>query len=119
MPAKGRLVVVRHTAVGGPTGLCYGQMDVPLAASYTADLKVVQNTLPNLPYARVYSSPLHRCRQLATDLNCGSVQKDERLRELSFGAWEGLLWEAIPRAASEYWTEDVVHRAPPGGETFF
>lgn len=118
MPAKKRLVALRHTPVAVRPGLCYGQIDVPLAASYPDDLRGVQNTLPRPEYARIISSPLLRCYKLATDLGLGSVTQDARLMELSFGHWEGQLWEDIPRAISEYWTEDVVNRAPPAGESF-
>jgi alpha-ribazole phosphatase len=93
-------------------------MDVPVAESYPDDLQAVRASLPRLTYARVISSPLQRCYRLATDLNFGSVDKDARLMELSFGAWEGLLWDEIPRPLSEYWTADVVNRAPPSGESF-
>lgn len=118
MPSDRKLVVVRHTAVGVRAGICYGQLNVPLADSYARDLLTVQSALPALPFTRIISSPLQRCHQLASDLNYGAVEKDARLMELSFGHWEGLLWNEIPRDISEYWTEDVVHRAPPSGETF-
>ncbi|WP_141734946.1 histidine phosphatase family protein [Oligoflexus tunisiensis] len=115
---KKRLVALRHTPVAVRPGLCYGQIDVPLAASYLDDLRGVQETLPGVPYDRIISSPLQRCFQLATDLKLGDVHKDARLLELSFGHWEGQFWADIPRVISEYWTEDVVHRAPPAGESF-
>lgn len=116
--SKRRLVALRHTPVAVRPGLCYGQIDVPLADSYIDDLKGVQQILPEPPYARIISSPLQRCYRLAMDLQLGSVQKDPRLMELSFGHWEGQLWADIPRVISEYWTEDVVHRSPPAGESF-
>jgi alpha-ribazole phosphatase len=115
---KRRLVALRHTPVAVRPGLCYGQIDVPLAETYVDDLRGVQEILPKPPYARVISSPLQRCYRLATDLQLGSVLTDPRLMELSFGHWEGQLWEDIPRVISEYWTEDVVHRSPPAGESF-
>jgi alpha-ribazole phosphatase len=118
MPADRRLVALRHTSVGVPTGTCYGQLDVPVAHSYADDLGIVCRTLPDLPFTRVISSPLQRCYRLATDIARGPVEQDARLMELSFGDWEGLLWKELPRDISEHWTEDVVNRAPPAGETF-
>ncbi len=118
MPAKRRLVALRHTQVAVRPGLCYGQIDEPLAATYQDELLRVQGTLPPPPFTRIISSPLTRCHRLAMDLDRGPVSKDARLMELSFGHWEGQLWEEIPRALSEYWTEDVVNRAPPAGESF-
>jgi alpha-ribazole phosphatase len=118
MSVKRRLVALRHTPVGVTPGLCYGQIDVPLAETYPDDLRAVREHLPASLYTRVMSSPLQRCHQLAKDLECGAVETDARLMELSFGHWEGQLWEDIPREVSEYWTEDVVNRAPPAGESF-
>ncbi|MDQ3232867.1 MAG: histidine phosphatase family protein [Pseudobdellovibrionaceae bacterium] len=115
---KRRLVALRHTPVAVSPGLCYGQIDVPLADTYGDDLRSVQEILPGRSYARVISSPLQRCYRLATDLQVGAVEKDPRLMELSFGHWEGQLWDDIPRVISEYWTEDVVRRSPPAGESF-
>lgn len=46
-----------------------------------------------------------------------AVVADPRWMELSFGLWEGRLWDDIPRSESDPWAEDVVHRNPPGGET--
>jgi alpha-ribazole phosphatase len=118
MLRKRRLVALRHTKVAVEPGLCYGQLDVPLAPTYPKDRLEAQARLPAFPYQRIISSPLQRCLQLAKDLSYGSVEKDARLMELSFGDWEGQRWTDIPRDISEYWTDDVVHRAPPGGESF-
>lgn len=113
-----KLVALRHTAVATTAGLCYGQIDVPLATSYAEDLNLVKQRLRAPGFSRVISSPLKRCHRLAIDLECGPVTRDPRIQELSFGQWEGQLWSEIPREISEYWTDDVIHRSPPGGESF-
>lgn len=112
------IVALRHTAVGIRPGVCYGQIDIPLADSYRDELETVRRRFVHPDFGRIISSPLQRCHRLATDLGLGPVRKDPRLMELSFGQWEGLLWADIPRDISEYWTADVVNRAPPGGESF-
>ncbi len=113
-----RLYALRHCAVASATGLCYGQIDVPLAEGYPKELQGIQQRLQNLVIPRIVSSPLQRCHQLAVDLQRGPVTLDSRLLELAFGQWEGLFWADIPREISEFWTDDVVRRAPPGGESF-
>ena len=42
---------------------------------------------------------------------------DERLVEMDFGRWEGLHWDAVPRAELDAWAADVAGYAPPGGES--
>ena len=34
------------------------------------------------------------------------AQTDSRLREMDFGTWEGVAWDAIPLAAMQAWTDD-------------
>jgi alpha-ribazole phosphatase len=55
-------------------------------------------------------SPLARCQQLAQSLSALrpdlSWHTDERLREMNFGQWEGVAWQAIPRDAFAAWTAD-------------
>jgi alpha-ribazole phosphatase len=68
----------------------------------------------------VFTSPLERCLSLASRLaqrdQCELVS-DPDLRELNFGAWEGLSWDLIPRTNCDHWVQDTWNRAPPGGET--
>ncbi len=113
-----RIIALRHTAVKIPPNFCYGQIDVPLADSYALDLLQVKQDLPAWPETLIVCSPAQRCQRLAQDLDRGPVTVDERLQELSFGVWEAQLWSDIPRAISEPWTDDVIHRSPPGGESF-
>ncbi len=111
------LVLIRHTAVDASPGLCYGRLDLPLAASAEADIAAVLAKL--LPVGVVVSSPASRCLRLAGEIarrdGCAlAIEPD--LRELDFGDWEGRRWDAIDRAQSDPWAEDPWNRAPPGGE---
>lgn len=94
-------------------GTCYGRTDLGLAADVTEEAERLRAFLP--ADARVFSSPLSRCRRLAEALHPAPVF-DERLVEMDFGAWEGRLWSELPRAELDAWAADPLGFAPPGGE---
>ena len=107
------LHLIRHPKPMVEPGICYGRLDleaenaVAVAEGLRADLP------PGLP---VWSSPLRRCRTLAEYLH-PVPQIDERLVEMDFGDWEGVRWDAVPRAELDAWAADVAGYAPPGGES--
>lgn len=75
----------------------------------------------DLPLDKLYSSPSRRCRELAEFLtkdSTGKAELSDLLMELDFGSWEGKLWSEIPRAESEYWTNDFVNQRTPNGESY-
>lgn len=110
-----RIYLIRHTAVDVPAGICYGQTDVPLKATFEEEGTVVKQKLDEIRPAIVYSSPLSRCTRLAT--HCGFEQPvlDKRLMELHFGDWEGLEWR---NADMSVWESDWVNPPTPNGESF-
>ncbi len=112
------IYLIRHTQTATPQGLCYGQLDVPLATSFQNELAQLRQKLPQLTaHCQVFSSPLSRCTQLAQQLS-NAVNTDERLLELSFGDWEGVHFDALPADSLRNWTENFVNLAPPNGESF-
>ncbi len=106
--------LVRHTAVRVAPGICYGRSDLELADTAADDIARALPCLP--PGARIVSSPARRCIALAAAMDPGFTT-DARLLELDFGAWEGLAWDAVPRAALDAWAADPWGFAPPGGES--
>jgi alpha-ribazole phosphatase len=88
-------------------------MDLPLAS---LDFSTIVAELSAFRGARVWSSPLTRCRRLAEALTPHPIL-DDRLLELSFGDWEGVLWDDVPRADLDRWALDLYGFAAPGGET--
>ena len=114
------VTLVRHTRPLVSDGVCYGMTDLDLAATFEEEAARVVETLP--PAQRLVTSPLYRCRRLAERI--GAAQGltpaiDERLREMDFGAWEGVPWDAIPRDELDAWAADFLHARPHGGESVF
>lgn len=109
-------VLIRHTRVAVPAGLCYGWHDVPLAETWREDIAAVRTRLPWTPRV-IWTSPAARCRTLAESLGCEHVVLEPRLRELHMGAWEGRCWEEFRGPESEAWALDPWRLGPPGGES--
>jgi alpha-ribazole phosphatase len=113
------LYLIRHTRPQIEAGLCYGQLEVPLAPTGVGDCAAVAARLPSVE--AVWTSPLARCRTLAEAIGARAgvaPVADARLLELGFGEWEGRRWETIGRDESERWAADYWNVSPPGGETY-
>jgi len=72
-----------------------------------------------------YVSPMLRTRQTLQRVQqtIGQVDavEDARLKELDFGAWEGMTWSDVHAQQGEllaHWGENWLHTPPPGGEAF-
>jgi len=112
------LHLIRHTKVDVEPGICYGQKEVELQASYPEDLKAVQAQIADLKFDVHFSSPQKRCKTLATDLFGEDVTYDDRLMELNFGDWEGKAWDEIKDPFLDTWMEDFVNKKCSNGESF-
>ncbi|TGM53554.1 alpha-ribazole phosphatase [Leptospira adleri] len=112
--------LIRHSTPDVPKGTCYGRTDLSLASNFEIEFETIRSKLDR-PLDKLYSSPSRRCRELAEFLKNDSIGKAELsdlLMELDFGSWEGKLWSEIPRAESEYWTNDFVNQRTPNGESY-
>jgi alpha-ribazole phosphatase len=107
--------LVRHTTPAVAPGVCYGQADVPLAATFAAECEHVRACLP-ATFDRVFSSPAQRCLALAQQL-ASPVEVAPALWEASFGEWELQPWASLDPTALAHWMADFVKVAPPGGES--
>lgn len=112
------IVLIRHTAVDVPKGLCYGQSDVALAKSFPIEAAKVAEKLKTYTFDAVYSSRLMRCRKLAAYCGFENPLIDDRLLEINFGEWEMQEWDHISDPRLAEWYEDYIHVAPTGGESF-
>lgn len=114
------LVLIRHAAPEVAQGICYGALDLPLAQPVLPEPARMLLALDGLAPQRIVCSPMTRARATADLLarDFGLLpQADARLRELDFGRWEGLAWDAVPRAELDAWAADLLHARPHGGET--
>ncbi|MFP4636636.1 MAG: histidine phosphatase family protein [Nitriliruptoraceae bacterium] len=121
-----RLVLVRHgESRWNREGRVQGQACEGLSPLGHAQARVTAAALAGAhPDAEVVASDLLRATQtaapLAAELGGRSVSTDERLRERSFGDWEGRLREEVAAGDPDRWQrwlagEEVVHEV--GGES--
>ena len=75
------------------------------------------------PWDLIVTSSLIRCADFANSFGeklQRPVQVEERLREISFGEWEGRtageIIEESPNAITRFWNDPINH-PPPGGES--
>jgi len=118
------LYLIRHGETAwNADGRFQGQTDTLLNDIGRAQAGVVARIMDDWHVDAVYSSDLARAAETAEIIAAthGLIPiPDVRLREISFGEWEGLsLAEATERwpdiVAS--WRADSLHTRPPGGET--
>jgi ribonuclease H / adenosylcobalamin/alpha-ribazole phosphatase len=118
-----RLLLVRHGEVLSNRELRYvGSRDEPLADSGVEQAERLAAALAGLPVGAVYSSPLARARETGERIAAARrvpLRLEERLREQSFGEWEGLTRAEVLKQDEERllgWEADLA-TAPPDGES--
>lgn len=112
------IYLVRHTSIAIKSGICYGQLDVEVGASFVEEASRIREKLANLSFARIFSSPLRRCVLLATALGKEAIL-DPRLMEMHFGIWEGQAWESVfATDTGKKWFENYLETPCPQGESF-
>ncbi|MFD1294049.1 alpha-ribazole phosphatase [Lutibacter holmesii] len=111
------IYLVRHTTPNIEKGICYGQSNIDVAASFKNEVDAILNALDITKETVVYSSPLKRCTRLAQQFS-KNIIIDDRLMELNFGDWELLNWDNLPKKASNIWMNDFVNVSTPNGEAY-
>jgi len=127
------LILLRHGhTVWHDTGGVAGVTDVALSprgevAAEALGVRLAEhfsqwNWLRNVQW---YVSPMQRTRDTLqrVQVTIGRMEctEDARLKELSFGAWEGMTWQEVHQQHGDslaFWGENWLHTAPPQGETF-
>ncbi len=112
------IYLIRHTAPAIEKGICYGQADIDVTDSFSKEAEIIQAHLPTA-VAAVHSSPLQRCKKLASHLfPRHPIQLHNDLMEINCGDWEMLAWDDIPKEEVNPWMDDYVHVRIKGGESY-
>ncbi|MEC9483897.1 MAG: histidine phosphatase family protein [Halomonas sp.] len=127
MAAAERLavVLVRHGLTAWNRERRYlGHHDIALLPDDTENgLDGLRIALASMTFDAIHCSDLRRCRQTLAGLELpdaarGEVRFDARLRELDFGAYEGLRYDDLEHDPGyRAWIDSQGERAPPKGES--
>lgn len=113
------VILIRHTAVDVPPGICYGQSDVPLKDSFETDAAATLAKLEAYgPVDHAYTSPLSRCTRLAAFCGYPDAERDPRILEIDFGEWEMQPFGDISDPQLQEWYADHINTPVTGGESF-
>ncbi len=128
LPARGnettRLILLRH---GEPDetvhGRCYGRLDPGLSHRGREQIRQAWLFLDNQSPSAIYSSPSRRALESTAlrSVDTPAAAVDERLREIDFGAFEGLKYdEILTRYPQQYdhWMTRPTDVVFPDGESF-
>lgn len=112
--------LIRHTTPAIEKGICYGQSDIPLAASFEEEWSDIRQKLPST-IDKIFTSPLLRCTELSSKLSQHfqiEAKSDNRLMEMNFGEWEMKKWDEIDQQKLKTWMNDYLNQACPNGESY-
>jgi len=119
-----RLILVRHGETEWNRQHRYqGQAGLPLNEVGLQQAGLLAARLESEDVDVIYASDLDRAVQTAQVIagrHGLPVRVDQRLREMSFGDWEGLSYAEIRAGWPDglnAWVNDSLSAAPPGGET--
>jgi alpha-ribazole phosphatase len=119
-----RLILARHGETPwNAWRRLQGLSDTPLSGAGRLQALALARRLAGEGVDEVYASDLRRAWETATTIAAPHhlpVRPDPRLREIAFGAWEGLTYNEIQQQDPQTlaaWQADPMDVAPPGGET--
>lgn len=126
------LYLLRHGETAfNAEGRLQGQQDSPLTARGRAQARahgaLLKTLIPDPDTWRVVASPLGRALDTAR-LACAelglpetAIETDDRLKELAYGAWEGLTYDEVQACHADAWAarqRDPWDYVVPGGESY-
>ena len=121
---------MRHGEVEGNSAATGGRLrfagwaDKPLTARGEMQAQAIAQRLSTENLNAIWSSDLQRARHTAeaiAQFHSLPIGVDAALREVNYGAWEGLGLEEIERDWLDLWRArqlDAEHSAPPEGESY-
>ena len=115
--------LIRHAACNGLGQTLWGRTPgICLNEKGQLQAQRLADRFKNMTLNAIYSSPLERALQTATELARSmklEVRKSEAANEINFGEWTGQSFECLSR--DERWRHFNAHRSMttiPGGESF-
>jgi broad specificity phosphatase PhoE len=117
------LWLVRHGIAEGQEGRLVGHLDLPLSTGGEASIRALHTASGARP-DRVISSDLARARSSGAVLASAwglVVSEEPRLREMHFGAWEGLTFaeaRSVSGGGFDAWAASWSTARTPEGEGF-
>lgn len=120
-----KLYVVRHgETCWNKEKKIQGQADIELNQNGELQAGKAALYFKNIPFAKVYASPLRRAEKTAQIILAGRkepIVTEEHLKEISYGVNEGQSLELIHRSPKlrlyNYFHKPEEYLPPPGGET--
>lgn len=112
-----KVYLMRHTSVvWDGSVVCYGATDIDVRATFPQEALQSKARLSGLRFDKVYTSPLQRAAKLATYCGYADAERDNRLKEMNFGDWEGLLWHDIIKGEETgvFFERYITNRTPNG-----
>ena len=117
------VVLTRHglTDRSDPEQHLGQHIDISLNDAGRRQAQALAGRLTAVPFDRVISSPLFRAQETAEILaRGGPIETDPRLKEMDYGAWEGLTYaqiDATQAVARREWELAPDRLSCPGGES--
>lgn len=123
MIATQKVVLIRHAETDLAGTFC-GHLDPPLNKRGDQQISHLLRSLTDVPIDAIYSSDLQRAAQTADAIAHHRnlfYTSTASLREIAFGAWEGLTWSQIESCDALYaqrWLDRFPDLPAPHGEAF-
>lgn len=118
-----KIYLIRHgESLANIDSLFCGATDSPLSEKGILQAERVREKLKDVVFERAVTSDLSRAHDTAAIIlgNAGKLEKEKGFREMDFGLFEGLTYEAIKtehKEAYTLWSHDFQKNAPPLGES--
>ncbi len=122
----GRLYIIRHgQTVWNKENRLQGWKDAPLTEKGIKQAEALKERLEEEKLSKVYSSPLGRTlrtAEIATENKDLDIKKDERIKEINMGKWEGtrskMIKKRFPGIYHDFWKNPHEYE-PISGESFY
>jgi broad specificity phosphatase PhoE len=119
-----RLLLIRHAEVETTHQRTFGgQIDMNLSARGKRQAKQLAGYLHGKALDAIYASPMKRVQQTLAPALKNSAPAQiilPELREIDFGDWTGLGWEAVQKKfgfAPHKWLDQIERHGAPNGES--